>query len=86
MNNSNDTSWDRTSDLPICSTEPTAVPLLQVSRLRNLFPGFIFNSSCHLVIFSVLCLTLVTVLSAFGAILYVIQNQAGYCFVTQWRE
>ena len=22
MKNSNDTSWDRTSDLPICSTEP----------------------------------------------------------------
>jgi len=35
---------------------------------------------------SVLILTLVTALSTFGAILYVIQSQASCCFVTQWKE
>jgi len=27
MKNSNDTSWDRTSDLPICSTAPFNSPV-----------------------------------------------------------
>jgi hypothetical protein len=62
---------------------PTHRPLVQVIRLRYFFPGCILNSDGHSVIFPVLSLTLVTALSAFGAILYVIENQASWCFVTQ---
>ena len=35
MKNSNDTSWDRTSDLPICSRGPPMIitkPVINVSR------------------------------------------------------
>ena len=37
MKNSNDTSWDRTSDLPICSTEPC--PLCHRGPKPKLYPG-----------------------------------------------
>ena len=54
MKNSNDTNWDRTSDLPICSTAPWPLCCLWRNILRTInkrkaeWIGHIFRRSCFL--------------------------------------